>query len=74
MYTCLVGCTLVWGGGRCHSCANTFLASEAAQVTASLRGLDWKYENHVNHPAKKEASRQRKAIIRRPNLNMQEAR
>ena len=70
MWTCLVGCTLVWGGARCHPCANTLFASDAAHFAARLRELDFEYENQRYNEAENEASCQRKANIRRHKLNM----
>ena len=64
MCTCIVGCTLVWGGVGEAWVENTLFASDAAHFAASLRELDWEYENQGYNEAEKEASCQRKAKSR----------
>ena len=53
---------------------NTLFASDAAHFAASLRDLDFEYENQGYNEAEKEASCQRKVKSRHPNLNMQNGR
>ena len=60
MCTCIVGCTLVWGGVGDAWVENTLFASDAAHFAASLRDLDFEYENQGYRGAVKEASRSRK--------------
>ena len=74
MCTCIVGCTLVWGGVGEAWVENTLFASDDAHFAASLRDLDFEYENQGYNEAEKEPRRQRKAKVRRQKKNMQNGR